>query len=128
MTTKTKQPLGPNQQAWVDALRSGKYPQTRGALQNENGYCCLGVACAINSQLINYTMDKRWIAGGDLILQPEVHELLKLKSTYGKYDCPDAVTNTPRSLVELNDLEEWNFNQIADFIEEHAHELFYGPA
>lgn len=32
---------------WVNALRSGKYHQTRGNLQDEDGYCCLGVACRV---------------------------------------------------------------------------------
>lgn len=39
---------------WVAALRSGEYPQTRGALRRvapyENrlaGYCCLGVLCDV---------------------------------------------------------------------------------
>jgi len=33
--------------AWVSALRSAEYSQTKGRLQNESGYCCLGVACDI---------------------------------------------------------------------------------
>jgi len=32
---------------WTDTLRSGDYNQTSDALHNENGYCCLGVACEI---------------------------------------------------------------------------------
>lgn len=32
---------------WVKALRSGKYEQTTGSLNNSSGYCCLGVACRI---------------------------------------------------------------------------------
>lgn len=31
--------------AWLKALRSGKYDQTTGRLEDENGFCCLGVAC-----------------------------------------------------------------------------------
>jgi len=34
-------------QKWVLALRSGEYSQTTGKLQDEQGYCCLGVACDI---------------------------------------------------------------------------------
>lgn len=30
---------------WIDALRSGEYKQTTGELQDDNGFCCLGVAC-----------------------------------------------------------------------------------
>lgn len=32
---------------WVKALRGGKYKQTKSALQNDEGYCCLGIACVI---------------------------------------------------------------------------------
>ncbi len=32
---------------WVDALRSGKYKQTRSALRYGDAYCCLGVACDV---------------------------------------------------------------------------------
>jgi len=34
-------------QKWVLALRSGEYSQTTGKLQDEQGYCCLGVACDV---------------------------------------------------------------------------------
>ena len=37
-------------QRLVDALRSGEYSQTTGGLRNEDGYCCLGVACDLFSQ------------------------------------------------------------------------------
>ena len=30
-------------QRWLNALRSGKYPQARGKLQTDEGFCCLGV-------------------------------------------------------------------------------------
>lgn len=30
---------------WANALRSGKYKQTKHTLQDVKGYCCLGVAC-----------------------------------------------------------------------------------
>ena len=38
---------------WVDALRSGEYEQTRGTLQDQFGYCCLGVYAKVN-QLDGY--------------------------------------------------------------------------
>lgn len=34
-------------QKWVNALRSGEYKQTRLTLQDDKGYCCLGVACLL---------------------------------------------------------------------------------
>lgn len=36
-----------NIQKWVDALRSGKYPQTKNKLKGPDGYCALGVACRV---------------------------------------------------------------------------------
>lgn len=35
-------------QLWIDALRSGDYKQTRGALHKEDGFCCLGVLCDLH--------------------------------------------------------------------------------
>lgn len=32
---------------WIAALRSGEYPQGRKRLKSSDGYCCLGVLCAI---------------------------------------------------------------------------------
>ena len=34
-------------QKWVLALRSGEYSQTKSKLEDDSGYCCLGVACDI---------------------------------------------------------------------------------
>jgi hypothetical protein len=36
--------LGPKQEAWLQALESGEWPQTRLALHDNTGFCCLGVA------------------------------------------------------------------------------------
>jgi hypothetical protein len=41
-----------NIKKWVDALRSGKFKQTKGMLKNRKGeYCCLGVACEISDKI-----------------------------------------------------------------------------
>ena len=44
----TAQEIKDNREAWLAALRSGRYQQTQGYLQNEEGFCCLGVACDIS--------------------------------------------------------------------------------
>lgn len=41
-----------NKQKWIEALRSGKYKQSKKALRNDDGFCCLGVACDL--------MDSEW--------------------------------------------------------------------
>lgn len=35
--------------AWVAALRSGKYRQGQDRLRSESGFCCLGVLCDIKN-------------------------------------------------------------------------------
>ena len=32
---------------WAEALESGLYPQSKGTLRDDKGYCCLGVACEV---------------------------------------------------------------------------------
>lgn len=32
---------------WIAALDSGNFKQTKNALQDEKGYCCLGVGCVV---------------------------------------------------------------------------------
>lgn len=45
--------LGPKQKRWINALRSGEYKQGRSHLQDVNGnYCCLGVACEVDDELM----------------------------------------------------------------------------
>ena len=49
MNPKTKQQM---KTEWLEALRSGKYPQVQGTLKGltedgEEGYCCLGVFCSV---------------------------------------------------------------------------------
>lgn len=45
---------------WVEALRSGRYPQATGALHSREGWCCLGVACDVavrNGVPLNYEIN-----------------------------------------------------------------------
>jgi len=49
MSTKSNQQM---KTEWLEALRSGKYPQVQGTLKGltedeEEGYCCLGVFCSV---------------------------------------------------------------------------------
>jgi hypothetical protein len=48
MTNTPKEKLRPEIKVlWLDALRSGKYTQGQGALQDDGKFCCLGVLCDI---------------------------------------------------------------------------------
>jgi hypothetical protein len=110
---------------WVDALRSGKYPQTRGALTRINfgdskySYCCLGVLCELAS------------AEGVCLKQDELYSdshqgFVVYNETSSTL--PDAVISwagldsyNPRIsgkyLSELNDVYLLSFSDIADLIE-----------
>ena len=92
---------------WVAALRSGDYKQTQGSLgkladdrlvqflnpptplDEIDSFCCLGVLRMIEKPEGPF-------------YYPEV-----------KYD-----DHGPYNLVTLNDQKKWNFNEIADYIEE----------
>ena len=68
-------------QKWVEALRSGKYKQTKGELKNGQGFCCLGVACEIG-------LTKRRYNGDDLVqfkfLDNEIQNKLATYNDNGK--------------------------------------------
>lgn len=120
-----------NAKKWIAALRSGDYKQGLGALcqtyaDGDCRYCCLGVACEVaiksgvpievsgctyrSSSLINFD--------GHLFNLPEsVREWLGLNSVFG--------STSDTTLTMLNDQERKSFSEIADFIEEHADELFF---
>lgn len=49
---------------WIDELKSGNFTKGSGYLRHDNRYCCLGVLCEINKELLG----KDWVNdtfGGD---------------------------------------------------------------
>ena len=112
-----------NVRLWVDALRSGKYEQTTGALHKifingGSGYCCMGVACeiAIDHGLdidVRQTPDKVFYDGNSLWLPASVAGWLGIPE--------EAVVvwrDSQYSLANLNDGVRLSFGEIADIIEE----------
>ena len=105
---------------WVKALRSGKYKQTREALQDKDGYCCLGVACKefiISKDLIKF--NDGTMVGGSAASQPKVPNWLK------SINYSFAMEAGP-SLIALNDSHDYklSFNEIADCLEAvYIHEV-----
>jgi len=45
---------------WIEALRSGEYPQSRLGLRNAEGFCCLGVLCDV--------MGADWKSDGEVVV------------------------------------------------------------
>jgi hypothetical protein len=104
--------MNDNMKLVLKALRSGEYKQTTEALQDENGYCCLGVMCAVYGGETGVELEPNHcgeIYGSNLADQAGVQEWVGLKSIYGESRYND-------SLTDMNDGGK-TFSQIADFIE-----------
>lgn len=104
---------------WIEALRSGKYPQAQGRLRKPlsgvEGYCCLGVACDL------YREDhpgSEWTPGGTF-----------RASAYGPEESSSLLDPVQRwlgisnllenELIGMND-DGASFEEIAAFIEGSA--------
>lgn len=93
---------------WIEALRSGKYKQGIGFLNNNGKYCCLGVLCEAMGVVGDPTVDGIVGYGGCFkVLNPDVLR----KSGLRHVECDD--------LIEMNDTERQPFTKIADYIEEN---------
>lgn len=107
-TTITKEQA----QQWADALRSGKFKQTKGTLQDNLGHCCLGVACEIFIPKAEIKRDERGeIDGGYPEHQPNAPIWLKIIND-DFYERAGGVW-----LSRLNDTEGYSFDDIAGIIE-----------
>lgn len=98
---------------WINALRSGKYKQTKNYLRNSQGYCCLGVANEIFPEL-DLAKD------GDVSLDNFARLGLACSSGFlcKKDDAPTALQNSAWDvhLATLND-DGYTFDEIADVIQ-----------
>jgi len=116
-------------QKLVEALRSGEYEQAYGRLKDDEGYCCLGVACDIYRRLekpdeckwdhedsshVFYTTEKG-IEEGEL--PDDVSDWLGFSDNIGTLSLDAEERDTYVSLIDLNDSEEYTFNDIAKVIE-----------
>lgn len=104
-----------NIQKWCVALRSGKYNQTRGSLNDARGYCCLGVACKIFIPSKLQYKPVGYIYG--ISPNQQIHSPYWLKNINSDFN-----QKTGESLSNLNDIfsetnSSFNFNEIADLLE-----------
>jgi len=110
-----------NAKKWVKALRSGKYKQTTCTLQDEEGFCCLGVGCVVFEEETGIplpTNKNGFYNDGNLSSDfTVVKDWLGLSSDEGRF-------GTDSSLVKLNDNCGFSFEQIADVIESEPFGLF----
>lgn len=99
-------------QPWIDALRSGKYEQGRNALCKDNKFCCLGVLCEINIEKLN--------------IKVEVDQHLEKSYDMDRTALPRKVSDEINidntavlALIDMNDIKNKSFEEIADWIEEN---------
>lgn len=122
---------------WVNALRSGKYTQTKGGLRDRNGMCCLGVLCDVFREVCH---QGEWTPTGGAVgdsafdTGKKIHHGEESIADTEKSVAPHAVVawanmkdgnpvvrgemfDTNTSIAELNDGMNWDFAMIADLIE-----------
>ena len=115
-----------NIRLWVDALRSGKYSQGRGSLHYEDSYCCLGVLCDVSGlgywgdyseNIKAYITDSGYHTG---VPPNEVFDWIGIATDrLPMVSYPSITDETIRvTLMDLNDVLEVPFTEIADLIEE----------
>lgn len=103
------------QEAWCQALESGKYLQGKGALRTDDGrYCCLGVLCVVEN-VGEYEIQRYNVSSGSLVT--------------GVGDLYDDVRHF---LISLNDghpglkgeysleARQYSFSEIAALIRKHV--------
>lgn len=105
---------------WVNALRSGKYKQTKSTLRNNYGYCCLGVLCDL------YNPGK-WKYSS--LLTPTEFSYLNMTSMLSQEVVEWAGLRTGDPIIAGASLSSYNdgtdgrrkhsFSEIADLIEKH---------
>ena len=95
---------------WIEALRSGEYKQTKGALEYNGGYCCLGVYAKLNN--IPYNVGYRDPDTGLVTEENSVEDSDAYRAIYSMIDnyglCEEG--------IEMNDSGK-SFAEIADMIE-----------
>lgn len=97
--------------AWLEALRSEKYPQDKGHLKTREGFCCLGVLCDVidNTKWNDYNNTHYQTYGPSK----------KVASTDGDINLFFFGNSgiSRGTLMDMNDCENKSFKEIADYIE-----------
>jgi hypothetical protein len=101
---------------WIKALRSGEYAQTRNALKDDKGYCCLGVLCDLTGG--EWTRVLRRATYNNEIFD-EALESVGLSGDADQEGINIIVNGKNSCLVDLNDNAQLTFNKIADLLEKH---------
>ena len=101
---------------WVEALRSGRYKQGKGALcYNKDKYCCLGVLCEVAG--LRYKKN----TSGYKSYVFRIYKNLNLSSENSipnGHPLAKLLGKEQDLLIEMNDRDDFTFNEIANWIED----------
>ncbi len=107
-------------QKWVDALKSGKYPQGEGYLENDYGqYCCLGVACRMNHPKVDLRHKFFIDASKDSKKNKEYITKSLERSMPALLRGVDVDQSFVQKVSKMND-DGYSFDEIADWIENNV--------
>jgi hypothetical protein len=143
--------LGPKQQAWLDALKSGKYAQGTKALKVNLGgekvaHCCLGVLCetlGLQSSLPKDAFEYQFtdidsLAGDrkiDAALNARITQEIKLRSMNGAIEYSglpqDLIARLGadgNTLAGINDYVANPWPKIIEIMEKYPDAVFTAPA
>ncbi len=125
-----------NRIVFFNELRNGGHKQNRFSLQDENGYCPLGVACvAVRNEVSLFRDGEGHLMGRSLLAQPPVKEALGFRSSSGAPIGDDArldelmefisekagihpvLSIHDCNIIAMNDDLSLSFSDIADVLE-----------
>ena len=102
---------------WIEALRSGKYRQTKEYLKRGDKYCCLGVLCEVAGFRAHKEEGRWFYAEESQCLPAAVLKKVGLRNNKGALRNRKVFRGEAcHSLADLNDAGA-DFNFIADVIE-----------
>lgn len=104
---------------WLEALRSGKYNQTKQFLKTNTGFCCLGVLCDLYSKE-NTDSDWQWDDHyGEYNFDGQVFGLPEIVMDWAgllEYIPEVIYKNKQTTVAHMND-NDISFREIANVIE-----------
>lgn len=117
---------------WVKDLRSGEFQQGKGALESEEGFCCLGILCfraaeaGITERRAPTIGSAQWYGETQTVLPTEVMRWAGLIASDDDLEYTNAKRGHytdnegyERWLTMDNDDGYYDFQAIADIIEEY---------
>jgi hypothetical protein len=102
---------------WVEALRSGQYPQTTGTLHDVVGYCCIGVLCKVAGLEESEDRKFKMLIHDEGFEDTYIYEGSELNQT--QLEQFGLTANQQASLVTMNDDDYDDFKAIATWVEEN---------